>query len=49
MSKLAQTPTDFMERKCGIDASADANTIKILSWALAAFEHACTIQLHSSH
>lgn len=28
--------TDFMERKCGIDASADTNGIKILSWTLAA-------------
>lgn len=49
MSKLTQTPTDFMERKRGTDVSADANRIKILSWVLAAFEHACTIQLHRSH
>lgn len=41
--------TDFMERTCGIDASADTNGLKILRWTLAAWQHAWTRELHSTH
>lgn len=47
--KVNTDPTDFMESKWGIDASADINGIKILSWTWAVCEHACTRELHSTH
>lgn len=47
--KVNTDPTDLMERKCGIDASAHKNGIKILNQTLAACEHARTRELHHTH